>query len=79
MSVLGYPISEQLQEVLADKQIHTVQYFERGRIEYHPENAGTPFEMQLGLLGSGLLLKESRPNLITPARPTSVPLPASAR
>lgn len=79
LSVLGYPISEQLQEVLSDKQIHTVQYFERGRIEYHPENAGTPFEMQLGLLGSGLLLKESRPNLITPAQPTSVPLPVSAR
>jgi hypothetical protein len=29
-----------------------VQYFERNRFEYHPENAGTPFEVLLGLLGN---------------------------
>jgi hypothetical protein len=29
-----------------------VQYFERNRLEYHPENAGSKFEMLLGLLGS---------------------------
>ena len=29
-----------------------VQYFERQRFEYHPENAGTPYEVQLGRLGS---------------------------
>ena len=28
-----------------------VQYFERNRIEYHPENQGTKYEFQLGLLG----------------------------
>jgi hypothetical protein len=32
-----------------------VQYFERNRFEYHPENAGTPYEIQLGLLGGDLL------------------------
>ncbi|MBK9942817.1 MAG: hypothetical protein IPP13_14495 [Kouleothrix sp.] len=75
MRVLGFPISEQVQEMLPDKQIYTVQYFERGRIEYHPQQAGTPFEMQLGLLGRALYLKESTPNIIPPPRPTSVPLP----
>lgn len=44
--VFGYPISEGFTEngVL-------VQYFERARFEYHPEFAGTPNEIELGLLG----------------------------
>jgi len=29
-----------------------VQYFERNRLEYHPENQGTKFEYLLGLLGA---------------------------
>ena len=31
------------------------EYFERNRFEYHPEAAGTPYEVQLGLLGASLL------------------------
>lgn len=31
---------------------YQVQYFERTRIEYHPDRAGTPYVIQLGLLGS---------------------------
>ena len=31
---------------------YTVQYFERYRFEYHPEYAGTPWEVSLGLLGT---------------------------
>jgi hypothetical protein len=58
LPVYGYPLSEEVQEVNPrDGQIYTVQYFERNRIEYHPENAGSPFEMQLGLLGGDLLLQ----------------------
>lgn len=30
---------------------YQVQYFERRRMEYHPENAGTPYIVLLGLLG----------------------------
>lgn len=70
---LGYPISEQVQEVFADGVIYTVQYFERGRLEYHPAQAGTDAEFQLGLLGRALLFKESPPRLIPPARPTAIP------
>ena len=48
----GYPISEELIEVNpADGKAYTVQYFERARFEYHPENAGTPYEVLLGFLG----------------------------
>jgi hypothetical protein len=54
MRILGYPISDQIQEVLSDNAPHTVQYFERGRLEHHPECSGNGFEMQLGLLGKGM-------------------------
>jgi hypothetical protein len=58
LPVYGYPLSEEVQEVSPrDGRTYTVQYFERNRIEYHPEHAGTPFEMQLGLLGGDLLLR----------------------
>ena len=52
----GYPISEPVQEVSqADGKTYLVQYFQRTRLEYHPEHAGTPYEIQLGLLGRELL------------------------
>ncbi|NJK79585.1 MAG: hypothetical protein HC914_06645 [Chloroflexaceae bacterium] len=51
LEVFGYPISEQFQEVNADDgQVYWVQYFERQRMEWHPENAA-PFDVLLGLLG----------------------------
>jgi hypothetical protein len=75
LDILGYPISEQIQEVLPDKQLYTVQYFERGRIEYHPADA-PPFDMQVGLLGRDLYLNDSTPNIVPPPQPTPVPLPA---
>ena len=54
---LGFPISEELQESNEDGSGRTyrVQYFQRARLEYHPEQAGTPYEMQLGLLGEQAL------------------------
>jgi SpoIID/LytB domain protein len=50
LDVFGYPISEELSE-----NGFTVQYFQRARFEYHPEHAGTPYEVQLGLLGDQTL------------------------
>ena len=42
LDVFGYPRSEQfLEQNHADGKLYTVQYFERNRIEYHPENQGT--------------------------------------
>jgi hypothetical protein len=38
-----------------DGKEYQVQYFERNRFEYHPEFAGTRFEVQLGLLGANML------------------------
>jgi hypothetical protein len=35
-----------------------VQYFERARMELHPELAGTPYEVQLGHLGVQVLQQQ---------------------
>ena len=45
--LIGFPLTEPFQ--LAGRQ---VQYFERARLELHPEHAGTEREIQFGLLGS---------------------------
>ena len=55
----GYPISEEFFEVNpADGQTYVVQYFERARFEWHPDNIGTPYEVLLGLLGNQLLVEK---------------------
>jgi hypothetical protein len=76
MRVLGYPISDQLNEMLPDNQLHTVQYFERGRLEYHPQNPDPNQQVQLGLLGQNLYANPSNSRVI--AAPTQVPLPTPA-
>ena len=48
LPVFGYPISEEFQE-----NGYTVQYFERGRFEYHPNNP-PGWQVELGLLGDQL-------------------------
>ena len=55
LAQFGYPKTEPFWETNAsDGRAYLVQYFERNRFEYHPENAGTPYEVELGLLGSQL-------------------------
>jgi hypothetical protein len=62
LPIYGYPISEQFSErSIGDGHDYVVQYFERNRLELHPEQAGTPYEVQLGLLGSELLDKQGGP------------------
>jgi hypothetical protein len=50
----GYPISELMVEEI-EGQLYAVQYFERRRMELHPDAAGTAGEVQLGLLGRAIL------------------------
>ena len=47
LPIFGYPLSE-----LIDVDGMQVQYFERARFEYHPENAGTIHELLLGRIGA---------------------------
>ncbi len=52
LPLFGLPLSEPMTETSpTDGQTYTVQWFERNRFERHPEHAGTPYEVQLGLLG----------------------------
>lgn len=71
----GYPISDVVQEVMADDIVRTVQYFQRVRMESHPEQPDAENRVMLGLLGRALYLKEAVPNIVTPLQPTAVPLP----
>jgi len=51
--VVGLPLSDQFEERSTDGKTYTVQYFERARFEYHPENIA-PYDVLLGLLGKQL-------------------------
>ncbi len=63
----GYPISREFEEQnepppAGDGEIHLVQYFERNRLEWHPEHAGTEYEVLLGLLGVEYLQEHGVPD-----------------
>jgi hypothetical protein len=47
LALLGYPISEEFTDPDTGR---TIQYFERARLEYNPEQAGTPDEVVAGNL-----------------------------
>ncbi len=51
---LGYPIAESRGETVPPGQTLVAQYFERARLEYHPENP-PPHDVQLGQLGRQVL------------------------
>lgn len=53
LSQFGYPISQPFFETSRDDgKSYVVQYFQRQRLEYHPENKGTRYEVLLGRLGA---------------------------
>ena len=60
--VHGFPITEEIEERSStDGKVYRVQYFERSRFEYHPENRETKYEVLLGLLGKQLSEKRGYP------------------
>jgi hypothetical protein len=74
LALFGYPISNELQEQNpADGKTYTVQYFQRNRFEYHPENAGTPYDVLLGLLGRDYTARIGQARAYTP--PSGPPFP----
>ncbi|MBN9388223.1 MAG: cellulase family glycosylhydrolase [Chloroflexi bacterium] len=59
LALFGYPKTSQFYERNeATGQYYLVQYFERVRMEYHPELAGTPYEVQFGLLGTETMMEQ---------------------
>ncbi len=53
LACFGYPVTEEA-AARAEGANLTVQYFERARFEWHPEKAGTQYEVLLGQLGREL-------------------------
>ena len=74
LQTFGFPLSEPFKEPGAYDGIErTVQYFERARLEYHPDKAGTDFEILLGHLGVEHMLTRTVPDLATePQYPTTI-------
>ena len=64
----GYPISEAFDEQI-EGRTYLVQYFERRRMEYHPEHAGTPYEVLLGLLGREVYHRQTNAWFFSPPPP----------
>ncbi len=61
----GYPMSEEHDEVDPETgKAYSTQWFERARFEYHPENAGTKYEVLLGLLGNQIKSPKSKVDYI---------------
>ncbi len=54
LALFGLPLSDERTERLLDGREYTVQWFERARFEYHPENP-EPYKVLLGLMGNQLL------------------------
>lgn len=53
LAIFGYPLTGAYYEKdTASGQTYLTQWFERNRFELHPENAGTNYEVLLGLLGN---------------------------
>ena len=51
IALFGLPISDAQVETLSDGKEYLVQWFERARFEYHPENPA-PYDVLFGLLGN---------------------------
>jgi hypothetical protein len=51
LALFGYPISGEFEQRLENGRTYTVQYFERFRMEFHPEHEGTASEVLLGHFG----------------------------
>jgi hypothetical protein len=74
----GFPITDEFQEKnQTDGKTYTVQYFERAVFELHPENAGTPYEVLLTLLGKFLCPATNQPQstAVPPTAPPTAPSP----
>jgi glucose/arabinose dehydrogenase len=63
-AIYGLPISEPFNETSqTDGDEYLVQYFERARMEHHPEAAGTVDEIRLARLGTALFVRRPPPRL----------------
>jgi len=55
LAINGYPLGDEQIEILEDGQAYTVQYFERSRLEHHPEIGDPQYRILLGQFGRRML------------------------
>ncbi len=55
LALWGYPLSRAFEQKLEDGSSRWVQYFERARFEFYPENVNTPYVVQQGHFGRFVL------------------------
>ena len=75
LALLGFPLSPELTET-NDGMTVTVQYFERGRLELHPENQA-PYRVLSGLLGRNAQLRTAPAAPVVTSEAASSILPDS--
>jgi hypothetical protein len=78
LEAFGRPLSEQFQEVnRADGRTYWVQYFERQRMEWHPDEPNPQYRVLLGLLGNEYRDARHQGNaaFTPPAGPPAQPAP----
>jgi hypothetical protein len=51
LAINGFPLSDEFSQVLDDGHPYAVQYFERVRMEFHPENTDPQYQVLLGQFG----------------------------
>jgi hypothetical protein len=73
LRIFGYPLSDELDEQLSDGTTHTVQYFERARFEFWPDQPAGQ-RVLLTLLGRRFV----PPQLTAPLAPNAPPAPIGA-
>jgi len=76
LGLWGLPLSDLTTETLSDGRQYQVQWFERARLELHPENP-IPFKVLGGLLGSEVYVQQHQIAAPTPV-PTPLPPPSRA-
>jgi len=60
LAQFGYPLTEEITEMLEDGRAYTVQYFERARLERHPESLDPRYRVLLGQFGRRILAETGR-------------------
>ncbi|NJP05734.1 MAG: hypothetical protein HC837_08995 [Chloroflexaceae bacterium] len=66
LALFGLPLTAPRTETLSDGNAYTVQWFERARFEYHPDQPA-PYDVLFGLLGNEILGDNGTPPEPTPA------------
>lgn len=75
LALFGLPLTDEQDETLADGRSYRVQWFERARMEFHPENPPAS-QVLLGLLGAEMRPQPSAAPQLSLAQPVRITIPA---